>query len=120
MISVTATAIAAVAVVFLALNAQIDLGHATANGEHAIARKNRTARKQATTLPVRQAQFRLVERVLTIDPTGDPVANKRCVNRVVETLLRRCVFTEEGHGELRAVAIEQGDGVVQILSLIHI
>jgi hypothetical protein len=55
-----------------------------ANGEQVITRENRTARKQMSALPVRQTQFRLVERVLTINPTGDAVANKRRVDGVVE------------------------------------
>ncbi len=60
----------------LAFDAQIDLGHAATNGEHTIAGENRTASKQAPALPVRKPQFRLVQRVLAVDPTGDAIADK--------------------------------------------
>src|SRR5471030_281431 len=75
-------------------------------GEHAIARQNRAASEQATALPVRKPQFRLVQRVLAVDPTGDAVADKWRIHRVVETLMSLGVFTDQRHGELRAVAIE--------------
>jgi len=82
-----------------AFDAQIDLGHVAANGEHAITRENRTARKQTSALPVRQTQFRLVERVLTINPTGDAVANKRRVDGVVEALLRHGIVADQRYSD---------------------
>src|SRR5690349_12477556 len=78
-----------------AFDAQIDLGHAATDGEHAITRENCTARKQAPALPVRKAQFRLVQRVLAVDPTGDAIADKRRVDRVVEALLILGTFTDQ-------------------------
>jgi hypothetical protein len=78
-----------------AFDAQIDLGHAATNGEHAITGENRTASKQASALPVRKPQFRLVQRVLAVDPTGDAIADKRRVDRVVETLLSLGTFTDQ-------------------------
>src|SRR5690349_16725147 len=107
------TALAAVTgSVSSAFDAQIDLGHAAANGEHAVTRENRTARKQAPALPVRKPQFRLVQRVLSVNPAGDPVADKRRVDRVVEPRLRLGIFTDQRHGELRAVAVVQGNGLM--------
>src|SRR5689334_18400659 len=98
-----------------AFDRQTRLGHAAADREHAITRENRAARKQATALPVRKPQFRLVQRVLSVDPAGDPVADKRRVDRVVEPRLRLGIFTDQRHGELRAVAVEQGNGLIQIV-----
>ena len=70
-----------------------------ANGEQVITRENRTARKQMSALPVRQTQFRLVERVLTINPTGDAVANKRRVDGVVEALLRHGIVADQRYSD---------------------
>ena len=98
----------------LALDRQIGLGHATADSEHAIARENGATGEQAAALPVGKPQLRFVQRVLAVDPTGNAIAHERRIHRVVKTLLHGGIFTDQRHGELRTVAVEQRNRLIQI------
>ena len=76
------------------------------SGQHA------TAPEQTSELPVGQAQLRGAEGVLTVDPAGEPVADERGVDGGVEPLVLVAVVADQRRDEARAVAVEQGDRLV--------
>ncbi len=72
--------------------------------EHARPAEDAAAGEQPAELPVRQAQFRLVQGVLTIDPPGEPIADEGRVDRGVEAVLFGFVVADERHGKTRGLS----------------
>ena len=83
-----------------------------AHGVHRISREHAAPGEQTTELPVRQSELRGVERVLAVDPAGEPVAHEWRVDGGVEAPLLVAVVTDERRHEPRTVAVEQGDRVI--------
>ena len=81
----------------------------------AVARENAAATQHATTLPVRQPEFGLVECVLAVDPPGETVAHERRVDRRVEALVLGGVGADQRGHEVGAVAIEELDAIAEFV-----
>ncbi len=62
--------------------------------------------------PVRQAELRLVEGVLAVDPAGEAVADERRIHEFEEPILLSGVLRDERGDEPRAVAVEPVDGLI--------
>ena len=54
---------------------------------HRVAREHAAATEQATGLPVRQSEFGLEQRELSVDPTREPVADEGRLDGSVEPLV---------------------------------
>ena len=71
------------------------------HGEHALPREHATTTEQSAELPVRQSELRLLERVLTVDPSGEPITDKRGVDRGPEPVLLVGVDADQAGHEPR-------------------
>ena len=89
------------------MNSYVPLPHPRAKRIDAIAAQHAAAREKPPALPVRQAQFGPVERVLTVDPTGEPVANEGRVDGREESRLGRRILGDQGSDKTWAMLIEE-------------
>jgi len=72
---------------------------------HRVARQHRTATQQPAGLPIREPEFGLVERELTIDPASEPVADERRIDSAVEGLVFGLIVADQRGNQVRAVLI---------------
>ena len=80
---------------------------AIADGMHAVTRQNCPSAEHSSALPIRQAQLRCVERILTIDPSCKAVSNKRRLNCGIKFFVLMLIATHERRREVRAVGVAQ-------------
>src|SRR5690606_20127205 len=98
----------------IAVEVRIRLPDPGAHGEHPVARQHRAAGEQPPVLPVGKAELGLVQRVLAVHPTGEAVAHEGRVDGGPEAVLLGGGLVDQAGGELRAVAVKEGDGPVEV------
>ena len=63
-------------------------------------------------LPIRQAEFRLVEGILAVNPAREAVADERSIHEFEEPVLLSHILRDERGDETGAVAVEPVDGII--------